>query len=110
MTGDDTKKKYKIYFSYLSLTGIADQSFYSYETNESSESKALEVLKSILKDGLQIRVDRVIDLSPKYSLTNSERIKEKFENKSNLQKIILIIGGCLIVMSAISKIFNRMSN
>lgn len=108
---DEVKNTYKINFQYLSVSGLVDQTFYSFESNAKNEEKAVKMLKDLLNGGLQIRIDRVFDLTPKPPPpTLLIRLQEQYKNKNKLQTSILIFGGIMVILAGLSKAFVRMFN
>ena len=100
---ENNSKKYRIIFRYLSSAGGVDQTFYTHETEASSEQEAISILKECIKDVVQIRIDKVVDTSPQIRATNKMRIRARFKNKSRLQISFLIFGGILMLLGMISK-------
>ena len=107
---NEAQNAYRISFRYLSGSGIVDQTFYSFETDAESMKKAEKVIKDILDGGIKIRIDRIIDLSPKKLPNLFTRMKDNFKNKNKFQIILFIFGTCMLTLGALAKFLNRNLN
>ena len=103
-----TTNKIRVTFCYVSMNGLIDQSFYSYEKDGKNTKEAVQFLQDVLAGGLGIRIDKTIDLSPKTKYTMSLKLKEKFNGKSRIQIFIIVFGSVLLIIAALSKFLNRM--
>jgi tetratricopeptide (TPR) repeat protein len=104
----EIEKKIRINFIYLSSNGLMDQTIRVFETNANSGHIATELLKERLKGGLNIRIRKVEDLSPKIQLTVERKIKDKFMNKSPLQIFFLASALTLVFAATIARLISKM--
>ena len=77
-----------------------------FETNTTHGQNAIEVLKKRLKGGLDIRIDKVEDLTPDVPPSISKTFSQKTKEKNRLQLLLLLLGFFLVALATFARFLN----